>query len=206
MGHYFLLIFCTIVDNWNIEKFAELFFSRKIHFCPNFDKKGLKRTRNSFFWIFLKMLSLLLFGSNLNWELMLLLMFHYQFNIWQNSGSLVMSQNALGQSNKNLSVLQVNTIILGVTRHAQNTQNKNFVYLHYLQKSKRDVVDFSPADKHEVSLQFNSNTLGVRSQACPKYPSKFTIFLQYLRENVKDEVDFLPQIDVKGFFELILSF
>ena len=146
MGHYFLLIFCTIVDNWNIEKFAELFFSRKIHFCPNFDKKGLKRTRNSFFWIFLKMLSLLLFGSNLNWELMLLLMFHYQSNIWQNSGSLVMSQNALGQSNKNLSVLQVNTIILGVTRHAQNTQNKNFVYLHYLQKSKRDVVDFSPAD------------------------------------------------------------
>ena len=40
----------------------------------------------------------------------------------------------------------------------------------------------------------------------PEYPNKFTIFLQYLKENVKDEVDFLPQIDVKGFFELILSF
>ena len=40
----------------------------------------------------------------------------------------------------------------------------------------------------------------------PEYPNKFTIFLQDLKENVKDEVDFLPQIDVKGFFELILSF
>ena len=113
---------------------------------------------------------------------MLLLMFHYQSNIWQNSGSLVMSQNALGQSNKNLSVLQVNTIILGVTRHAQNTQNKNFVYLHYLQKSKRDVVDFSPADKHEISLQFNINTLGVGSQACPNTQTSLQYFCNILRK------------------------
>ena len=31
-------------------------------------------------------------------------------------------------------------------------------------------VDFLPVDKHEGFLQVNSISLGVRSQACPKYP------------------------------------
>ena len=33
-----------------------------------------------------------------------------------------------------------------------------------------DEVDFLRADKHDCFLQVDSITLGVRSQACPKYP------------------------------------
>ena len=31
-------------------------------------------------------------------------------------------------------------------------------------------VDFLPADKHKSFLQADGITLGVHSQACPKYP------------------------------------
>ena len=31
-------------------------------------------------------------------------------------------------------------------------------------------VDFLPANKHERFLQVDSTTLGLHSQACPKYP------------------------------------
>ena len=56
----------------------------------------------------------------------------------------------------------------------------------------RDEVDFLPADKHESFLQIGSITLGVCSQACPKYSKKkFAISLQYLPKEVSDEVDFL---------------
>ena len=44
-----LLHDCRQLEYWKIDR---AFFSRKIHFCPNFDKKGLKRAHNSFFWIF----------------------------------------------------------------------------------------------------------------------------------------------------------
>ena len=55
-----------------------------------------------------------------------------------------------------------------------------------------DEVDFLPVDKHKSILQVDSTTLGVHSQACPKYTKQqFIISLQYLKENVKDE-DFLP--------------
>ena len=33
-----------------------------------------------------------------------------------------------------------------------------------------DIVDFLLADKHENFLQVDSFTLGLSSQACPKYP------------------------------------
>ena len=33
-------------------------------------------------------------------------------------------------------------------------------------------VDFLPANKHESFLQVDSITLGLRSQACPKYPKQ----------------------------------
>ena len=35
-----------------------------------------------------------------------------------------------------------------------------------------DKVDFLPADKHKKFLQDDSITLGVHSQACPKYPKQ----------------------------------
>ena len=39
MGHYFPLIFCTIVDNWNIEKLTELFFPGKFIFVQILTKR-----------------------------------------------------------------------------------------------------------------------------------------------------------------------
>ena len=53
-----------------------------------------------------------------------------------------------------------------VTRRSQSTQNKKFAYL---QKRMADEVDFLPGDKHESFPQADSITLGVRSEACPKY-------------------------------------
>ena len=64
----FFLIFGTMVDNWNILKRTEPFFSRKMHFI------------------------------NLKLKLILLLIFLHQSHIWQNSGSRVMGQNAVSQS------------------------------------------------------------------------------------------------------------
>ena len=39
-------------------------------------------------------------------------------------------------------------------------------------KNMGDKVDFLPADKHKKFLQDDSITLGVHSQACPKYPKQ----------------------------------
>ena len=60
-----------------------------------------------------------------------------------------------------------------VTSHAQSTQNQNFTYLcNISKKNMGDKVDFLPADKHKKFLQDDSITLGVHSQACPKYPKQ----------------------------------
>ena len=65
-----------------------------------------------------------------------------------------------------------------------------------------DEVDFLPANKHKSFLQVDSITLGVHSQACPKYPkNKFAISLQYLKKNRKDEVEFLSPDKHKIFFQ-----
>ena len=86
-----------------ISKSWHSLFSRKTHFCPNL----------SFFWIFWKNLSLVCPGNNLKWRLILLI-FHHQSHIWQNSDSRVMDQKTLFGTQINIkSFLQVNTIILG---------------------------------------------------------------------------------------------
>ena len=56
-----------------------------------------------------------------------------------------------------------------VARHAQITQNK-LESLQYLQKNVCDEVDFLSADKYKSFLQVDNITLGVCSQAYPKYP------------------------------------
>ena len=44
----------------------------------------------------------------------------------------------------------------------------------------------------QINIKDDSITLGVCSQACPKYPKhNFSISLQYVKENVNNEVDFL---------------
>ena len=41
--------------------------------------------------------------------------------------------------------------------------------LQYLHKSMSEEVEFLSADKHKGFLQDDSITLGVHSEACPKY-------------------------------------
>ena len=52
-----------------------------------------------------------------------------------------------------------------------------------------DEVEFLAEDKHKSFLQDGRITLGVISQAGPKYQK---LSLQYLKENMKDEAGFLP--------------
>ena len=58
-----------------------------------------------------------------------------------------------------------------VTRYVQRTQNK-FLYLCNIPRKAWDEVDSLPGDKRESFLQLYSITLGVYSQACPKYPKQ----------------------------------
>ena len=65
--------------------------------------------------------------------------------------------------------------------------------------------DFLPADKHESVLPVDSFfCLCVARHAQSIKNNRFAISLQNLKKNVKDEVDFWPQINIKGFFKLIL--
>ena len=140
MCHYSFLIFCTIVDNWNIQKLTEAFFPGKFFFFSNLGKKGPKLPKIRFFGLSEKFCCYFFSQNNLKWKLILLLIFHHQSHMWQNSGFWVIGQNVVGQSNyrilwnvisqersgwlsgevyfwhlgKQLSFLQVDTIILGV--------------------------------------------------------------------------------------------
>ena len=103
MAQKFFLICGTMVDNWQIVdrclKTDRALFSCKIHFCSNLGKKDSIWPQNRVFWIFWKDFSLDFLGINLKWKLILFLMFHHQSYIWQNSGSRVVGQNAVNQSN-----------------------------------------------------------------------------------------------------------
>ena len=71
-----------------------------------FFQENSKRTQNGpkivFFWIIWKILSLVFIGNNLKWKLILLLIFYHQFRIWQNSGSGIVGQNIVSQSNSRI--------------------------------------------------------------------------------------------------------
>ena len=117
--------------------------------------------------MFWKILSAFFLGNNLKGKLMSLLIFHHQSHIWQNSGSWIMDQNTVSQSNwyswncnilrkkwimKFIFGLQINievfykliqSLWICVTRHAQSTQNEKFEYLcNYLLKTMGDEVGF----------------------------------------------------------------
>ena len=74
------------------------------------------------------------------------------------------------RADKHQSLLQVDTIILGLHNWACSKHPKQEVYvsLQYLQKSMGYEFDFLPADKHESFLQVDSITLRVGSQVCPE--------------------------------------
>ena len=148
---FWFLAQCYIIE---ISNTGRVLFSMKRNlFCPNLGKKGLKWSQNSFFGIFWKILWLVFLENNLKWKLILLLIFHHQSNIWQNSGSWVMGQNAISQSDcrilwnvisqekwmrKYVFGMQINVevfykLILSfcmcATRHVQSTQSKKLAYL-----------------------------------------------------------------------------
>ena len=78
--------------------------------------------------------------------------------------------------------------------------------MQYLQKNLGNEIDFLPVDKHESFLQVDGIMLDVVARHTQSTKSKkFAISLQYLKENVKDEVAFCMQINIQGFFKLILS-
>ena len=58
-------------------------------------------------------------------------------------------------------------------KHAQSTQNKKFAYLCNISRKALGVkLIFLPANKHKRFLWVDSITLGLCSQACPKYPKQ----------------------------------
>ena len=77
--------------------FHQLFFLvlQKLLKCFLLDPHPTEGPIKSPFW---KILSLVFLGNNLKWKLISWLIFHHQFHIWQNSGSRVMGQNAVSQS------------------------------------------------------------------------------------------------------------
>ena len=66
-----------------------------------------------------------------------------------------------------------------VVRHSQSTQNKKFAYLCKISRKALWVkLIFLPANKHKSFLWVDSITLGLCSQACPKYPKQvYSIFV-----------------------------
>ena len=87
------------------------------------------------------------------------------------------------------------------------------IFPQYLQKKLGSEVDFLPVDKCESFQQFYNISLSnivvyniVARHAQITQNNKFAIYLQYPKDNMKDEVDFCLQINIKGFFEMMLSF
>ena len=81
-----------IFENWQSHFFQEN------SFLPKFGQKKHRMAPKWSFLNFLKNFVVLVFlGNNLKWKLTLLLISHH--HIWQNSGSPVMGQNAVSQSN-----------------------------------------------------------------------------------------------------------
>ena len=91
-----------------------------------------------------------------------------------------------------------------VTRHAQSTQNKKFTYFcSTSSKAWGMKLIFCLQIKRKI---FNKMiiSLGVRSQACRKYPSQQVCNIS--KKTWRMTLIFCLQINPKGFFKLILEF
>ena len=103
------------------------------------------------------------------------------------------------------------SILVFSARHAQGTQNKNFVYICNISGKAWEM-------KSNLCLQINTKVfyklivwiwVCVPRHAQSTQNNKFAISLQYLKENVKDEVYFLPVDKGQKFpeiYTIILSF
>ena len=78
---------------------------------------------------------------------------------------------ALLLADKHQRFLQIDTIILGVTRQAQVTQNnKLLISLQYLKKQVSAEVDLLHAYKRKSFLQIDTMIFDKDGQAFPKFP------------------------------------
>ena len=75
------------------------FFFQENSFFSKFGQKLSKMIPNKGFLDFLENFIFSFPGNNLKWKPVLLLIFYHQSHIWKSSGSRVIGQNALGQSN-----------------------------------------------------------------------------------------------------------
>ena len=110
---------------------------------------------------------------------------------------------------KHQKFLQIDTIILGVCGQAcPNYQNNKFaISLQYLKKEVSVKVDFLHADKHESFLQIDSVIFYGGWSSIPKEPKiSLRYFCNISRKTRRMKLIFCLQINIKGFFKLILSF
>ena len=74
---------------------------------------------------------------------------------------------------------------MGVTRHAQSTQNNKFALFCNILRKVSDEADFLHADKHESLLQIgNMILMRMVKHSHSSQNSKFAVFLQYLKKEV----------------------
>ena len=115
----------------------------------------------------------------------------------------------------------IRRFLMGMDQHSRNFQNNKFAMsLQHLIKEVRDKVDFLHADKRQVFLQVEFNTLiikvslmvillllmGMIKHSQITQSSKFAISSQYLRKEVIDGVYFLHADKHQSFHKLALSF
>ena len=108
-----------------------------------------------------------------------------------------------------------------VARHVQSTEiNKFTISLQNLKKDVRDEVVFLDADKHQIFLQVDSNTLdrkvsqrvilllliGIIKHSRCTQSTMFAIFLQYLLKSLEWSSFFCIQINIKISASWIIVF
>ena len=104
-------------------------------------------------------------------------------------------------ADKHQRFLQIDTITLGVARHAQSTQNNKFtISLQYLKKNVSDEADLLHAYKHERFLQIDIMIFDRDGQAFSKFP-KYQVcnvfIINILKKKLEMKLIFCMQINIK---------
>ena len=87
-----------------------------------------------------------------------------------------------------------------VTRHSQSTQNK-FAYLCKISSKAWEMKLIFYLQINTSFLQIDSITMGVFSQACPKYPKQQVYNIFEISQRKCDELDFLPADKPQRFLQ-----
>ena len=162
----FVITFCWCFARWYIIGIStnwQSSFFRKIHFYQIWAKRAQNGPKKVF-WIFRKILWLLFPENNLKWRLILLMIFHHQSHIWQNSALEIWA--------KMLPTYQIKGFFkMEYLKKETHIQNNRFAYLWNI--SRKTLVMkllLLPKKITQNFLQVDSITLGAQSQAWPKSP------------------------------------